>query len=392
MRTIAITIIFTVVLASAAFFAYYKFFPKEAAVFQKAEPFFVKGTAKIKSKQESQWRDIAKDTIIRDGDTITTLKNANIEIKFGQSQENYLLAAANTTVEIKRLDKKGNKKVFLRQGKTVALVKKLDEKSTFELRTPQAICGVLGTGFDAETTENITVIRVYEGQVYIKGINKLGFPMREEMPIGAGKKVKISKDEAEKQISDLTDDEKKAWVMLRDSIDEHLFVVFNIYIDKDDPGNRYTPSGWVGDYDAIRREESSENPYSGSTCLKFVYTGKTPQGAGWSGVYWQNPVNNWGEVAGGYYLKGARKLTFWARGEKGGEIINRFGIGGIGGNFPDSATREIGPVTLTNTWQQYEIDLKGLDLSSISGGFYWMTDNQSCPDGAVFYLDDIKYE
>jgi hypothetical protein len=148
----------------------------------------------------------------------------------------------------------------------------------------------------------------------------------------------------------------------------------------------------VGDYDAIRRISWDQGPYAGKNCLKFVYTGKTPQGAGWAGVYWQNPVNNWGDVKGGYNLKGAKKLTFWARGEKGGEKIMRFGIGGIGGRYPDSSRAEIGPITLEKEWRQYSIDLSEKEISYISAGFYWMTDKISNPEGAVFYIDEIKYE
>ena len=52
----------------------------------------------------------------------------------------------------------------------------------------------------------------------------------------------------------------------------------------------------------------------------------------------------------------------------------------------------IGPVVLTTDWQQFTIDLEGKDLSSISGGFCWATNLDVNPDGATFYLDDIRYE
>ena len=136
----------------------------------------------------------------------------------------------------------------------------------------------------------------------------------------------------------------------------------------------------------------NEDPHSGNNCLRFVYTGKTTQGAGWAGVYWQNPVNNWGDIKGGYNLSGAKKITFWARGEKGGETIIRFGIGGIGGEYPDSSKSEIGPVVLGKQWNEYTINLTGKDISYINGGFYWMTDKVSNPEGMIFYIDYIKYE
>ena len=42
--------------------------------------------------------------------------------------------------------------------------------------------------------------------------------------------------------------------------------------------------------------------------------------------------------------------------------------------------------------KEYTIDLKDRDLSYISGGFCWATNLNNNPDGAVFYLDDIRYE
>ncbi|MEK6733085.1 MAG: hypothetical protein AABY55_05600, partial [Candidatus Omnitrophota bacterium] len=111
-----------------------------------------------------------------------------------------------------------------------------------------------------------------------------------------------------------------------------------------------------------------------------------------AGMYWQSPANNWGDKKGGFDLTGATKLTFWARGAKGGERVEEFKLGGITGLYPDSDIAGIGPVMLTQDWKRYEIDLSGKDLSYISGGFCWATNIDVNPDGATFYLDDIKYE
>ena len=72
--------------------------------------------------------------------------------------------------------------------------------------------------------------------------------------------------------------------------------------------------------------------------------------------------------------------------------MEEFKLGGITGEFGDSDVAGIGPVTLTKDWQQHTIDLAGKDLTSISGGFCWATNLDVNPEGATFYLDDIKYE
>ena len=171
------------------------------------------------------------------------------------------------------------------------------------------------------------------------------------------------------------------------------FKQFPVYTDAKSPDNHYDPSGWMGDYGDIQvNSECLTNPRSGTTCIRVTYTTKKNQGAGWAGVYWQNPSNNWGTKAGGFDLTGAKKVTFWARGEKGGERIEEFKIGGITGEYGDSDMAGIGPVSLTTEWQQYSVDLSDKDLSSISGGFCWVASADSNTEGIVFYLDDIKYE
>jgi len=171
------------------------------------------------------------------------------------------------------------------------------------------------------------------------------------------------------------------------------FKKLNVYSDKMAKDNHYTPSGWMGDYGDIKVDPNcKEKPHSGATCIKVSYSAEQKQGAGWAGVYWQNPANNWGNQPGGLDLKGAKKLVFWARGEKGDEKIAEFKIGGITGEYADSDTANISDVKLTPEWKEYTIDLTGKDLSCISGGFCWVANAASNPNGFTIYLDDIYYE
>jgi hypothetical protein len=171
------------------------------------------------------------------------------------------------------------------------------------------------------------------------------------------------------------------------------FKGFPVYTDARSPDNHYIPSGYMGDYSDVKIDTACfENPHTGTTCIKITYSNAVSNGARWVGMYWQSPANNWGDRKGGFDLTGATKLTLWARGANGGERIEEFKMGGITGLYADSDIAGIGPVLLTTDWQKYEIDLKGKDLSYISGGFCWGTNIDVNPDGATFYIDDIKYE
>jgi hypothetical protein len=172
-----------------------------------------------------------------------------------------------------------------------------------------------------------------------------------------------------------------------------VFKAFPIYTDAKSPDNHYIPAGYMGDTSDIKIETACfDNPHSGTTCIKVTYANAASNGARWGGVYWQSPANNWGDKKGGFDLTGAKKLVLWARGANGGERIEEFKLGGLTGLYPDSDIAGIGPILLTQEWKQYEIDLSGKDLSYISGGFCWSTNLDVNPEGAVFYIDDIRYE
>lgn len=165
---------------------------------------------------------------------------------------------------------------------------------------------------------------------------------------------------------------------------------FYVYSDQ---GDHFIPSGYMGDTsDIIIIGMYKQKPAKGAACMKVKYSGKAGQGNKWAGVYWQDPANNWGTVKGaGYNLTGAKKLKFMARGDKGGEVIE-FKTGGISGEFPDTYKAEAPIVTLTPEWQEYEIDLAGQDLSTVIGGFIFALAKDKNPEGATFYLDEIRFQ
>jgi len=157
----------------------------------------------------------------------------------------------------------------------------------------------------------------------------------------------------------------------------------------------YAPTGWMGDgaegtkyvkFDSASREK----PHSPPTCQKWTYAGGP---AGWAGVAWQFPANNWGDKPGrDLSKKNYSAVTFYARGSKGGEKIEFF----VGGNtareksYPSSLAPQTASVDLTPEWRQYRINLTGGNLTSIACAFGWSTQGGDQP--VTFYLDDIVFE
>ncbi len=159
-----------------------------------------------------------------------------------------------------------------------------------------------------------------------------------------------------------------------------------IYAENGDP-QPYISSGYMGTTAAIKMDPAcTTQPHLGKTCLQVDYTYID----NWGGVVWQDPINDWGKLPGGYDLTGAKTLSFWARGAQGGEVVTfLYGLLGSETAYPDSSTGKV-VETLTKDWKQYTIDVSGKDLTDVKTGFAWTL--AATGKSVRFYLDDIKYQ
>ena len=189
----------------------------------------------------------------------------------------------------------------------------------------------------------------------------------------------------------------KAYLHLYEIMDKY-HNSFDVYTDINSGGNHFYPTGWMAesqnDFKYLTINEGYTNDcYSGTSCIEIEF--KTNEiKRNWIGIYWQEPENNWGNIKnGGYNLQGAAYLEFKAKGKKGNEEI-KFFMGGINsGQYNDSvAQQSTGFIKLTDNWKTYKINLKNCDLTHIIGGFGFETNAVKNPEGATFYLDEIKYK
>ena len=185
---------------------------------------------------------------------------------------------------------------------------------------------------------------------------------------------------------------------------------FLVYDDARTVGNHFHM--WVktpnGDAPVTIDGYSRENPLSATTAIRCEFTPQSPTDSG--GFSFQNGylppttttvLPNFGEIPdAGYDLTGATALTFWARGEQGGEIITFF-MGGTGWSpetempmepYPDSTPLTTMSITLTTEWKKYTMSMSGKNLSYVLRGFGWDAQAAQNPEGATFYLDAIQYE
>jgi hypothetical protein len=172
-------------------------------------------------------------------------------------------------------------------------------------------------------------------------------------------------------------------------VGQNVMLPFTIYGNAKDEGERlFAPSGWMGNTESLSYNDAcKDNPHKGDSCIRISFT----KSDGWGGIVWQNPPNNWGDDGGGVNLTGARQLSFWARGQNGGETVS-FKMGLIKRDKPtyDTGTAGLDKVKLTKEWKMYIIPLAGLNVSRIVTGFSFSLTGTTDP--LTFYLDDIVYE
>lgn len=156
---------------------------------------------------------------------------------------------------------------------------------------------------------------------------------------------------------------------------------------------QFYPSGWMGDgefgtkYLFFRREWSTVDGKN-VIVIRIEYH-QGPKG--WAGIYWQYPDKNWGKKPGKSLL-GAKRISFYAKGERGGEIVE-FKSGGIAGDrYQDSFEKSLGKQRLSNTWTKYVIDLSKEDLSSVIGVFAWVAAGSDNSGHVITYIANLIVE
>ncbi|MCP4649381.1 MAG: hypothetical protein GY853_04780 [PVC group bacterium] len=148
----------------------------------------------------------------------------------------------------------------------------------------------------------------------------------------------------------------------------------------------FTPSGMMGDDGDLQMKTLKIN---GKRLLNVTYVPQGIYGLGWAGIVFQYPANNWGQFKGTSLLQEMNKLTFWAKGKKGGEKIT-FIIGGMDQDYSDSGNIER-EIRLNEKWKKYSIVPKG-NLKHMIASFGVAVNALDNPEGCSFYLDQIYYE
>ena len=178
-----------------------------------------------------------------------------------------------------------------------------------------------------------------------------------------------------------------------------------VYKDVGSNANHFLQRVWMGNMNNIPPMREASEGVENSTAIEAVLN----KSHAWGGYFFtvgiftdinEPPKPNFGDYDVCFDLTGAKRLTFYAKGSQGDEVIEFYtaGLGygeGYTKKYPDSSQKiSLGFVKLKNNWQKYTINLAGSDLSRIGCGFGWVTTFERNPDKDEirFYMDEIRFE
>jgi hypothetical protein len=164
------------------------------------------------------------------------------------------------------------------------------------------------------------------------------------------------------------------------------------------------PAYWMAPHDpstAIQLSASTASCHTGADCIQVSYR----HGAIFAGIVWWPRVCGPGgtpealgrargcscavNVLRAGNLRTVSRVSFWVRGERGGEVVE-FKVGDD--TLCPLPGRSSGPLTLTADWKPYDIDLTGLDMTRAVALFTWVADDLHNSRDITFYLDDVQFE
>ena len=223
-----------------------------------ARVLFLKGDARVKSPAGSSWEGLKSGYELMEGYQLKTGPDSWVELGLGEGSKNVVRVKENTLVNFSRL---GPVELVLLKGEVRTLIERLDEGSKFEIKTPTAVCGARGTGWDTAVSGKEVAVDVYEHKIYFDTLSKEG-EVAQRTIIGTGKEGSVSDYSQSPEIRDVAPEKMEDWEAWRDDLDKRMEAgqVGDSMSGKDDSDSAQKPKVWVekteeGDFQLMVNEE-----------------------------------------------------------------------------------------------------------------------------------------
>ncbi|MGB2706447.1 MAG: hypothetical protein WBC74_06300, partial [Candidatus Omnitrophota bacterium] len=127
----------------------------------------LEGEVKVLPKDEKNWTDAKWGMILRAGDRIKTGPASSCVLSFDKKTKNVVGIFDNSDV-VMLLD--AEKKLEVIDAYLLARLSAIPEGSTFEVKTPTAVCGARGTGLGIKAGKKSTEGAAYENDIFIRNV------------------------------------------------------------------------------------------------------------------------------------------------------------------------------------------------------------------------------
>lgn len=180
----------------------------------------LRGRVVIQKPDEAEWMNAkAGMKLFRDDRIKTGGWGSYAELSFSRETEQIIKVFSNTSIVLKDLRPIVN--VNLDKGKVYSLIKSLGDKSSFEIRTPTAICGARGTGWGVDFDSHTTAA-CHQNFIFVKGLDKNGQAMSGELIVNQNFKTIVKKFQKPQKTLEVTDKERRSWDLWRKGLRKFL--------------------------------------------------------------------------------------------------------------------------------------------------------------------------
>jgi hypothetical protein len=149
---------------------------------QTAKVVDLKGKVQIKAGDAASWEKARLNMLLGKQAEVKTDKDSSCTLAFDEEMKNILTVNENSYIKIENL-KPG--KIFLPEGRVFSLIKNMAKVDQFQIRTPTAIAGARGTGWESRNHEGRSSFLCFEDTIHVEGVDNEG-NVTGESDLGSG--------------------------------------------------------------------------------------------------------------------------------------------------------------------------------------------------------------
>ena len=167
------------------------------------------GDVKVDPGADGNWVDPYVGMKLKEGALIKTGAAAYIDVVYDAEGLNLLRIneASDTAIEVSSVN--------LNQGTVFAKFDNLKDGKIFSVKTPTSTCGIRGSSMGVDFINNMTVVRAFEDNVYVQGVDSAGNVVGKEVVIPEGWKTQVLQNGNTEPPAELSENEQiifTAWV------------------------------------------------------------------------------------------------------------------------------------------------------------------------------------